>query len=438
MGWLRKTVKKIGKGIKKAFMKFGKFMGKIGIVGQIAMMFILPGIGAALFKGVTGAFGAIVGQTGAQAVAAANTAVAAGTQTAAQAALVGTVSAGSAVGATAAQVAAGTAAQTAAATGMLGSASAVVRGAGTVLQYAGKAASMPGKVFKSVTNAVTNTIGEFSKTALNKIPGVKNMNFVKNLDASDHFFSSGIKGTAGETSAFGRVGQAIKAPFSETARASITARQDMFKNQQKTLLDAVGKVDVADATKINVPEVESLTTAENTRLSEIMETPLTETQTSRLDVIKQEAADSLLVPKPTAASVNTTVPTEQYAALGDVGNQFVEDIAGIGVKAKDTVTGKLSNLANPAQVVPALAKTAIGSYEDAQYAESANRREPEVIDLGISEDPRQFLSQDQSFFQNSAIGPYQVQNANTYTPQSSWAQQQMLMLQQQQQQGVYA
>ena len=78
------------------------------------------------------------------------------------------------------------------------------------------------------------------------------------------------------------------------------------------------------------------------------------------------------------------------------------------------------------------------TFSDAQYAESANRREPEVIDLGISEDPRQFLSQDQSFFQNSAIGPYQVQNANTYTPQSSWAQQQMLMLQQQQQQGVYA
>ena len=438
MGWLRKTVKKIGKGIKKAFMKFGKFMGKIGIVGQIAMMFILPGIGAALLKGVTGAFGAIVGTTGAQAATAASAAVTAGTATAAQTALAGTVAAGSAVGATAAQVAAGTAAQTAAATGMLGSASAVVRGAGTVLQYAGKAASMPGKVFKSVTNAVTNTIGEFSKTALNKIPGVKNMNFVKNLDASDHFFSSGIKGTAGETSAFGRVGQAIKAPFSETARASITARQDMFKNQQKTLLDAVGKVDVADATKINVPEVESLTTAENTRLSEIMETPLTETQTSRLDVIKKEAADSLLVPKPTAASVNTTVPTEQYAALGDVGNQFVEDIAGIGVKAKDKLSVKAAKLTSPEAAITAGAETALQTFSDAQYAESANRREAEVINMDQSQDAREFQAADQSFFQNSAIGPYQVQNANTYTPQSSWAQQQMLMLQQQQQQGVYA
>ena len=43
-----KVFKKIGKGIKSAFKKFGKFMGKIGILGQIAMMFILPGIGNGL------------------------------------------------------------------------------------------------------------------------------------------------------------------------------------------------------------------------------------------------------------------------------------------------------------------------------------------------------------------------------------------------------
>jgi len=35
-----KVFKKIGKGVKKAFKGFGKFMGKIGVVGQIAMMFI--------------------------------------------------------------------------------------------------------------------------------------------------------------------------------------------------------------------------------------------------------------------------------------------------------------------------------------------------------------------------------------------------------------
>ena len=47
---IKKGFKKIGKGIKGAFQKFGKFMGKIGILGQIAMMFILPGIGNALFN----------------------------------------------------------------------------------------------------------------------------------------------------------------------------------------------------------------------------------------------------------------------------------------------------------------------------------------------------------------------------------------------------
>ena len=38
---IKKGFKKIGKGIKGAFQKFGKFMGKIGILGQIAMMLSL-------------------------------------------------------------------------------------------------------------------------------------------------------------------------------------------------------------------------------------------------------------------------------------------------------------------------------------------------------------------------------------------------------------
>ena len=48
---VKKTFKKIGKGIKSGFAKFGKFMNKFGIAGQIGMMFIMPGIGAAMMKG---------------------------------------------------------------------------------------------------------------------------------------------------------------------------------------------------------------------------------------------------------------------------------------------------------------------------------------------------------------------------------------------------
>lgn len=44
---VKKTFKKIFKPIKKVFKSVGKFMNKIGIVGQIAMMFIpIPGLGA--------------------------------------------------------------------------------------------------------------------------------------------------------------------------------------------------------------------------------------------------------------------------------------------------------------------------------------------------------------------------------------------------------
>ena len=59
MGWLRKTVKKIGKGIKKIGKKIGKafksilkpfakVFNKLGPLGSIAMMMILPGIGQML------------------------------------------------------------------------------------------------------------------------------------------------------------------------------------------------------------------------------------------------------------------------------------------------------------------------------------------------------------------------------------------------------
>lgn len=49
---VKKTFKKIFKPIKKIFKSIGKFVNKLGIVGQIAMMFIpIPGLGA-LFSGL--------------------------------------------------------------------------------------------------------------------------------------------------------------------------------------------------------------------------------------------------------------------------------------------------------------------------------------------------------------------------------------------------
>ena len=127
---LKKTVKKIGKGIKSAFQKFGKFMGKIGILGQVAMFFIMPYVGAALGGMFTGAAGALATNT---------------------------------VG------------------GALG---AVGQAAGKVMQFVGNTVGKAGTVFSNITKGVTDTLGNFAKTASNKMFGTT-------FDAASNFFGAG-------------------------------------------------------------------------------------------------------------------------------------------------------------------------------------------------------------------------------------------------------
>ena len=138
MGWLskawkgvKKVFKKIGRGIKKVAMKVGKFMNKIGIVGQIAMAFILPGIGNFLLNGLGGVATSMVANT------------------------------------------------------FGGIGGAILKGAGHVLQAAHKFVTVGKNVFNTVAEGVTNFVGEFGKTALNKIPGI-------NIEsASQNFFGTG-------------------------------------------------------------------------------------------------------------------------------------------------------------------------------------------------------------------------------------------------------
>jgi hypothetical protein len=152
---VKKTFKKIGKGIKKGFKAFGKFMGKIGIVGQIAMMFLTGGIGNAMMS----TFGSVLKGLGA--------------------------------------VAQG------------GGAFAGIAGAAqTVLGAAGNFARLVAKPFTTVTDAVTSFIGNTSKYLANKVPGMAN--FVGKLpgnmtlaDAPDTFFG------LGEGSVIGNVGKGI-------------------------------------------------------------------------------------------------------------------------------------------------------------------------------------------------------------------------------------
>lgn len=148
----KSAFKSIGKGIKSAMGKIGKFMNKIGIVGQLALMFTPVG---AMMSNMFSSIGNVAGGMFSKVVG--------------KAAVQG-VSAGS---------------------GLLGG-NAIARGAGTVLKAAGNFAKAGHAAFKTVTEGVSSFIGEFSKTALKKIPGMDTMmpNFLGS-DVSDTFFGEG-------------------------------------------------------------------------------------------------------------------------------------------------------------------------------------------------------------------------------------------------------
>ena len=133
-----KVFKKIGKGVKKAFKGFGKFMNKIGIVGQIAMMFIPFGqIFAPMLQGLQSTFLNVLGQ------------------------------------------------------GLKGSYGALAKGASYMVNAAYKTGAAIYKGYKTVTGAVTSFIGETTKFLGSKIPGFN----VKN--AAGSFFGKGADSVLG-------------------------------------------------------------------------------------------------------------------------------------------------------------------------------------------------------------------------------------------------
>ena len=158
----KSAFKAIGKGIKSAMGKIGKFMGKIGIVGQIALMFTPVG---AMMSNMFSSIGNVAGGMFSKVVGKA-------------------------------------AVQGAAGSGLLGSSSAILRGAGTVLKAAGNFAQAGHSAFRTITDGISSFIGEFSKTALKKIPGMENVmpNYLQG--GADTFFG-------GENSAWGRVSSKV-------------------------------------------------------------------------------------------------------------------------------------------------------------------------------------------------------------------------------------
>ena len=199
-----KVWKKIGKTVKSVFKKVGKFMNKIGIVGQIAMAFILPGIGNALMAGFGTATSALAG-------------------------------------------------------GALGS---IGKAAGWVLGKAGTFAKTIATGFKTVTGAVTDFIGTTAKYVGGKLgigtsqtfgqafgsegfAGRLTDSFSKLGDQASNFWNSttadfadrGIM-TAGEKSAFD-----IKVQDNKELESIKEDVGNKIKEQQKTAADKSFKID---------------------------------------------------------------------------------------------------------------------------------------------------------------------------------------------------
>jgi len=134
-----KVFRKIGRGIKKVVKKVGKFVGRLGIVGQLGMFMLMPHIGSWIWKGMLKMAPGVLG-TGA--------AAATGTTAAATAAAAGSTGATAAAGLTAASTA------TVANVGQLASAlstgNIVQRTAGLIM----KGAHLTGRAYSGITTMI--------------------------------------------------------------------------------------------------------------------------------------------------------------------------------------------------------------------------------------------------------------------------------------------
>tara|TARA_R110000764_G_scaffold229085_1_gene319842 strand:+ start:185 stop:1372 length:1188 start_codon:yes stop_codon:yes gene_type:complete len=211
---IKKGVKSIGKSIKGAFKKFGKFMGEIGILGQMAMMFILPGIGNAIL-GTAGTAATVAGVGGATVTAAAIPA-----------------------------------------SGLLGGAlGSVGVAAGKAAVWVGNKVAAAKSVFSNITQGVVETAGNFAKTATNKLANTVGMDNVFS-DAATNFFGSGSA-----DSAFGR-------SFGADSRfQNLTGSKDFFKDIKETRLKAVADTNF-EAIESNLPTADTSFSLKDTSIAE--------------------------------------------------------------------------------------------------------------------------------------------------------------------------
>jgi hypothetical protein len=196
---IKKPFKAIGKAVKSAFKSFGKLMNKAGILGQVAMFFILPGIANAALGALGGAF------TGAAASLAGSTA-----------------------------------------TGIMGS---IARGAGWVMQKAGQFASVAKAGFKTVTGAVTEFFGATGRYIGGKL-GIGQLPNISAKQAWGQYSDAMVKNfDVFKTAGADLLGQGASTAAASAMPLPAAAPTEQFRMNQESVLG-----ETPDFTKSILPE----------------------------------------------------------------------------------------------------------------------------------------------------------------------------------------
>jgi hypothetical protein len=359
---VKKVFKKIGKGIKKAFKGIGKFMGKIGIIGQIGLSLLLPGIGTML----GGLAGSMITSGG----------------------------------------------------------SALIKGAGHFLKAAVNVGSKLGGMVKTVTQGVTNVIGNVAGSVLNKIPGADSLvKSVTGLDINNASFGNAVKAAQSTVTDFASQGRDLFSMDTLTSDKFITS----------------GTKAQIEAAKSGVPSTEDILEtsgqmpAPSADMEAYMEAGPRPTSTITADDIYTRGSASLLEP---TNVIDVAADTDAFAGVDiskvtpEVGvpeATFGQKLAAVPGQLKDKageyVQGKVEALQDPMSLAKAGFETFAQTRREDEMlaAQQAALAGGDVINVGQYQDPSAFLT----YQTQNTVAPIQgFQAPSTYdAPLSSWGQQ---------------
>jgi len=252
---VKNTFKKIGKGIKSALMSVGKFMDKIGIVGQIGLSLLLPGIGGMLAKG----FNAVIGSM----------------------------------------------------TAYQGIGSTVINAAGGFLQSAGEIAGSVGKAFGSITDAVKNTVGETLKFGAKKLGLGQVATGIGKTFGSQRFLDLG---QSISKASFDNITRAVTKGF-ENIGVSFenigTSFSDVFNPDADPMKGLTDVQDTGAVTKTTTPSPEALREQASAQIQQLKDSGMS------LDAIKQEVPSEYLdLVDPMPKDSLLTAPAQRGVTVG--------------------------------------------------------------------------------------------------------------------------